>query len=341
MFNLCIQFNLRIGKGAQKLESVAESPKTRNTAIRFSEYARKETEHTKGNHCFSTAKNYRTAICSFIKFRKGKDIVLSKIDKRLMEDYEKWLKENNICLNTISCYLRSLRAIYNKAVSNELIEQKNPFKNVFTGNETTRKRAIGSNEINKLQAISLKSGSVLQTVRDIFLFSFYACGIPFIDIAFMKKDNIKDGYLIYKRHKTQQKISIKLEPCMQEIIDRYWSADGDYVFPFITNYDKEKSYRQYRSRLCYYNSVLKKLRDMAGISGNLTSYVPRHTWASLAFESNVDMSVISKALGHTTTNTTQTYIKGINNTLLYDANKKLLKKIIDYNRPLYKRKWPA
>ena len=339
MFNLCIQFNLRVGKGVQKFGNVTESPKKSNRTIRFSEYARKEIEHTEGNHCFSKAKNYRTAICSFMKFRKGKDIALSKIDKRLMEDYEKWLKENNICLNTISCYLRSLRAIYNKAVSNDLVEQRTPFKNVFTGNETTRKRAIGRSEINKLQAINLKSGSVLQLVRDIFLFSFYACGIPFIDIAFMKKDNIKDGYLIYKRHKTRQKISIKLEPCMQEIIDRYVSADGEYVFPFITNDDKEKSYRQYRSRLCYYNSVLKKLRKMAGISGNLTSYVPRHTWASLAFESNVDMSVISKALGHTTTHTTQTYIKGINNTILYDANKKLLRKIIDYNRPLYKRKW--
>ena len=333
MLNFCIQINFQVGKGSHNLGSKIESSKKDDSKIRFSEYAKKEIEHTDQNHGFSTAKNYSTALRSFLKFRKGKDVKLSQINSRLIEDYEKWLKVNHICLNTISCYMRSLRAIYNKAVSEGLTEQKDPFKKVFTGKETTRKRAIDKSKIRKLQTVDLRPGSVIQLVRDIFMFSFYACGMPFVDIAFLKKEQIKDGFLTYSRHKTNQKICIKLEPCMKTIIDRYQSKDSDYVFPIITNEDKEKSYWQYRSRLCYYNKVLKKLGNITGIDDCLTSYVPRHTWASVAFDSNVDMSVISKGLGHTTMKTTQTYIKSINNKKLYDANQKLLNDVIG-NSPL-------
>ena len=301
----------------------------------FSTYAEEEIAHARKTHHYSTASNYATAIRSFFKFCNIKDLPLSAIDCRLIDAYGEWLLKEKISKNTLSCYMRSLRTIYNKAVRANLVEQCNPFCNVFTGVTCTKKRSIEKKDICKLHALKVKEGSFMEMVRDIFLFCFYACGMPFVDVAFLKKSQIADGYISYHRHKTNQFVQIKIEPCMRNIISRYKSDEREYVFPFLTSLDEETAYKEYQRKFSYYNKALKMVGEKAGISMRLSSYVARHTWATLAYQSLVDMPIISQALGHTNTKTTQIYVKNIGTEKQNAANKKMLKNILG-STPLYK-----
>ncbi|MST85389.1 site-specific integrase [Prevotellaceae bacterium LKV-178-WT-2A] len=253
--------------------------------------------------------------------------MVQDLSPELMAGYSQWLRQHGISMNTVSCYLRSLRAIYNKVVKQYRLEDRKPFNDLFTGHAKTVKRAATDDDIKRLQTMILLKQSALQLSRDIFLFSLYAQGMPFVDIAFLHKEQIQDGMIIYERHKTGQQIIVQIEGCMQEIIDRYSKADSDFVFPIITTHNPAQAYKQYQSSLRTYNRNLHKLEKVAELKRSLTSYVVRHTWASIAYDTNIDLAVIASALGHTNTNTTRIYIRDINNRRLAEANKKVLGRI--------------
>lgn len=333
MFSVSIQFRVKVSKSRKKAMKNANSQKS--CRVSFMAYANKEIEHMWKKESYSTSKNYRTALHSFLRYRDGKDIMFKEFDSDLIDDYNRWLRHNNICPNTISCYMRSLRAIYNKAVKIHLARQTYPFSSVFTGIAKTDKRSVTIEDISHLQKLDLKKGSFKEFVRDLFLFSFFALGMPFIDLVFLRKSQIIGDNIVYYRHKTGQKVTVRLEPCMSEIICRYNVPDSEFVFPLITKMstkDSQSIYNCYKSRICYYNKILNGLGKEAGIVSKLTSYVARHTWASLAYEKQVDLTVISKALGHTNTKTTQIYVKELNNDKLNKANKKIIAQLF----PLYK-----
>lgn len=303
--------------------------KKRGTANSFILFAEQEIKRLEEAKRYSTSRNYRTAIRSFVRFREDKNSSFADFCSELMVDYETWLKQSGVCLNTISCYMRALSAIYNKAVERELCEQRHPFSRVFTGMEKTVKRAIASEDIQALNALSLEGKRPLELTRDLFIFSFFARGMPFVDMAYLKKKQIQNGYLIYYRHKTQQQLQVKLEPCMQEIINYYITrSDSEYVFPIITSTDEGVAYKQYREKLCYYNKLLKQLSAMLEGDQHLTSYVPRHTWASLAYLSEIELPTIARALGHNTPLTTLTYVKELGTNVVDEANAKLISKIL-------------
>lgn len=328
MFKICIVFKISIrrdGGSPCRKRKKEESPAVSGS---FSGFVREEIARTRLMHRHSTAGNYATALRSLLAFHGKKDISFAEVDSRLIDAYGEWLRRRGICKDTLSCYMRSLRAVYNKAVEQGLTEQKEPFGNVFTGISRTRKRSIEKADINKLRAVQVKPGSFMQLVRDVFLFCFYACGMPFVDVAFLKKSQIKGGILVYHRRKTDQVVQIKLEPCMQEIINRYRSDGSDYVFPFLISQDEDTAYREYKRKFSYYNKTLKTLGKLAGIDKPLSSYVARHTWATLAFMSSVDMSVIAQALGHTDVKTTRIYVEDIGNGKQNSANKKLLDEVL-------------
>ena len=275
----------------------------------------------------STIDNYLTALRSFVSFA-GDSLLVEEIDQLLMEHYQQHLKSKGICLNTISCYMRSLRTIYNKVLVKKKIKNKeSPFATVFMGKTRTRKRSITDEDILRILQLVLPAHSYLKLCQDILLFSLYALGMPFVDIAYLQRSQISDGIILYYRHKTKQPIHVRIEPCIQQIIDRYYNPKSKYVFPFITSENALKATREYLTNLGRYNRTLKRIAAMAGVNANITSYTMRHTWASLAFRNNVDLPIISKALGHTNTNTTMTYIREIDDTPIADANRKLLEKL--------------
>ena len=281
----------------------------------------------------STAENYRTAVRSFVRFNGGRDVPLSALDAETLRRYERWLRDRGVCPNTSSCYLRSLRAIYNKAAVKRLVKDRAPFKGLFTGNERTVKRSIGAEEMRRLVLSPFPppfggGKEKVASALDLFLFSFYAMGMPFTDLAHLRKRQVKDGVLTYRRRKTGRQVRVKLEKCMLDILGKYKAEGTDYLFPILYKVKDGKVHPvSYPCALNRYNRSLKELARQAGIGVNLTSYVARHSWASIAYEHGVGLPVISKALGHTDTKTTLIYIEGIKDERLAEANRGLLERI--------------
>lgn len=182
-------------------------------------YMEKIIKELEGNKQSSTADNYRSTLKSFKRFRKGKNIVLSKINEKVMQQYESYLKNEGIKMNTVSFYMRVMRAVYNRAVNDGLVTEKQPFKNVYTGIDKTEKRAITLQTIKAIKELYMPSRA-LHFARDMFLFSFYTRGMSFVDMAYLKKTDLDNGILTYKRRKTKQQLSIKWEKCMQDIVNK-------------------------------------------------------------------------------------------------------------------------
>ena len=273
----------------------------------------------------STIDNYHTALRVFFRYA-GTDLTMNRIDARLLEGFQQWLSERGTSQNTISCYMRSLRSLLNQL--SPALKHQDLFDTVYTGKMRTDKRSIPMEDIARLRQLDIPPRSSLAFSRDLFLFCFYALGMPFVDAAFLRKHQIKDGYIVYHRHKTGQRIRVRMEAPMWQIVQRYSKEDSDYVFPILRFSGNCPVMRVYANALSRYNRHLGQLGKMAGIKRHLTSYVARHSWASSAYHANVDLSVISKALGHSSPNMTLTYIREIDDNRIDEANQELLQRIM-------------
>lgn len=270
-----------------------------------------------------TSETYTATLHSFKQFRVGEDIKLKHIDSECIQRYESYLKNRGVSLNTISFYMRILRAIYNKAVEQDIIEQQYPFKRVYTGIDKTVKRAIEIRQLKKIKDLNLSHKPNLEVVRDIFMFSFYTRGMAFVDMAYLRKKNLSNGILSYRRRKTNQQLHIRWEKCMQDIINKYDTSNTDYLLPIIKN-SSLNNRSQYLHRLITFNKSLKVIGKMAGVSTPLTMYVSRHSWASIAKSKNIPTSVISEGMGHDSEKTTQIYLASLDTSIVDKANKIVL-----------------
>lgn len=271
-----------------------------------------------------TSETYTSALNSFMRFMEGRDIPLDAISSDLMEEYEAYLKGCGISMNTVSFYNRILRATYNRAVDKGLTLQRHPFRNVYTGMEKTAKRAIPVEAIRKIKELDLSLKPSLDFARDMFLFSFYTRGMSFVDMAYLKKSDLKNGILSYRRKKTGQQLHIRWERCMQEIYEKHPNVTTEYLLPVIIN-PVISDRRQYENALHIVNRKLKKVAEMAGLSIPLTMYVARHAWASIAKRKNIPLSVISEGMGHYSETTTQIYLASFDTSVIDEANKLILK----------------
>ena len=291
------------------------------------------------NGQYRTSLHYRATLNSFKRYRDNKDIALSEIDAEVMRSYEAYLHHTaKVCRNTSSFYLRILRATYNKAVAKGLTPQQHPFREVYTGIAPTRKRAIPTEDVIQIKRLhSVKELTPKEEMaRDTFLMSFYLRGISFIDLAHLRKSDLKDGFLHYTRRKTGQRLTIRWEDDMQELLEKYQvqTVTSPYLFPFLvddgkTRQDKTVDKKQKEVHL-YHNAEarisyhLRKLGAKIGVKGKLTLYVARHSWATTARDNDISISVISEALGHHSETTTQIYLNSIKSSEVDDANAKIL-----------------
>ena len=269
-----------------------------------------------------TSETYTATLKSFMAFRENQDVPLDGFTSDLMLHYEAYLKNRGVCMNTISFYMRILRAVYNRAVEKELTPQNTPFRHVYTGVDKTVKRAIPIKEIKALKELDLSLKPSLDFTRDIFLLSFYTRGMSFVDMAFLKKTDLQNGILIYRRRKTGQQLTIKWEKCMAEIIAKYPKNETDYLLPIIKKKGNER--KQYDNALHLVNYHLKDLSKMLQLQRPLTMYVARHSWASAAKAKNVPLSVISEGMGHDSEATTQIYLASLETSVVDKANKMIL-----------------
>lgn len=270
------------------------------------------------NHT-GTAKNYRAALGSLKRFRNNEDMPLDEIDHIAMEDYQAYLKSTGLSPNSISFYMRILRAVYRRAVEQELTNDRKPFRTVFTGTEKTPKRAVSIADIKRIRHLDLSLKPNLEFARDIFLFLFLCRGMSFIDAAFLKKTDIQNGVLTYRRHKTGQVLRIKIIEPIKKLVDAYSDKDSPYLLPIITGSGKHER-KQYEAALRRTNNALKNIAGMIRLPVPLTTYVSRHAWASIAKSKNIPVNVISDALGHDSIATTQIYLASIDASVIDRAN---------------------
>lgn len=286
-----------------------------------------------------TSETYASAMNSFRRFLQSRtpdgnsgkitetDISLDEMDSDTIAAYELYLKNSGVSPNSSSFYMRNLRAVYNRAVEENLTAQRFPFKRAYTGVEKTAKRAVPLKTIRKIKELDLSTNPALDFARDMFLFSFYTRGMSFVDMAYLRKNDLKGGTLTYRRRKTGQRLFIRWEKCMQEIADKYDTAHSCYLLPIIrptVNVDERKQYIRTGHSV---NRNLKIIGLRLGLPLPLTMYVARHAWASIARSKNVPLSVISEGMGHDSETTTRIYLASLDNMAVDKANSLILKSL--------------
>lgn len=273
-----------------------------------------------------TSETYKATLNSFKKFRNGEDIMLDAITSETMEVYEAWHRNRGVAPNSISFYTRILRAVYNRAVEDDIIENRNPFRHVYTGIDKTVKRALPLPTIKKIKSLDLILTPALDFARDMFMMSFYLRGMSFIDMAFLKKTDLRNGIVIYRRRKTGQLLSIQWTKEMQQILDKYPENQSEYLLPIIRNAGTNERCT-YRNVGYNINYNLKHIAQMVGIEIPLTLYVARHSWASAAKTKGIPLSVISEGLGHENEATTRIYLADLDTAVVNRANALILKSL--------------
>ena len=271
--------------------------------------------------CFET---YVSALRSFLRFRKREDILLADVNSDVLVSYQSYLKARGLIKNSTSFYMRILRSVYNKAIMEELIPEKYPFRAVYTGVDKTIKRALPLQKLRKIKSMDLSYNKGLEFARDMFLFSFYTRGMSFIDMAYLKKSDLNDGILVYKRRKTGQKLCVRCELCTHFIIRKYTVKDSPYILPIIKK-PNEGDRIQYKRIMSYVNANLRIIGKKLKLEYPLTMYVARHSWASVALTKKVPLSVISHGMGHDSELTTRIYLSTIDANLIDNANRTIIK----------------
>ena len=292
-------------------------------------FFRKQIAKKEQMQCVGTKNNYTNAVNRFIEFRNQKDLTFSQMTADMMEMYQAWLWNRGVGQNTVSFYLRTLRTLHHKAVEAGQATSNDIFAHVQTANVRTAKRAISVKDIRKIEKLELQIGSSIDKARDLFLLSFYLRGMAFVDMAFLKKSDLKCGMVSYNRRKTHQNLNIEWIKPMQAIIDKYaeQTKDSPYMLPILTG--KETSpYTQYRKVEYNTNYNLKKIGKMIGLKIPLTTYVARHTWASIALHMNIPIATISEGMGHNSYKTTQIYLESIDVATINEANKRIIRKVL-------------
>lgn len=292
----------------------------------FPQFMRQRIQVTRKAGKERTAEIYSTTLNSFERFLNGKDLLFKEVTQALICRYEDWLRDRDVTRNTIGFYMRALRSVYNQAVDRELTRQRNPFRHVYTGVDKTLKRAVSVSIIRRLKTMDLSREPQLGLARDLFLFSFYTRGMSFVDMAYLRPGDIADGILRYARRKTGVTLCVRWEPCMQEIVARYSADCGEFLLPIITNACKDFR-RQYKTCLYRVNRALRRLSDRMGLDRPLTTYVARHSWASIAYGRRVPLSVIAEGMGHDSEKTTRIYLASIGDSRVDKANSMIIRSL--------------
>jgi site-specific recombinase XerD len=273
-----------------------------------------------------TADGYLCALHSFQRFRANENILLYEMTSPLMEAYQAWLQGNGIVPNTISFYLRKLRATYRCAVEEGLIADQHPFRHVFTGTERTQKRALSLSTLRRLKTEDLTRHPRMALARDIFLLSFYLRGMSFIDMVFLKETDLQEGTISYRRHKTGQRLQIEWTEEMQDIVDRYPFNESPYLLPLLYQADGNER-NAYLNMAHLINYHLRRLGQRLHLSLPLTLYCARHSWATVARDKGVTISVISEGLGHNSERATRIYLASIDSSRINQVNKMIIQSL--------------
>lgn len=268
-----------------------------------------------------TANSYTSAFRRFMMFMGGKDLLLSEVNSKVVLSFKEYLVSEGVLPNTVAYYVSALRSVYNKAVRADLVVNRHPFDVVSTAVTPVKINALDFRTIKQIQTIDLSSKPLLAFARDMFLFSFYTRGMAYCDMALLLIHDVHSGVLTYEKKTLGTKISIKIEPCIQDIIERYSSqtVGTEYLLPIVVGTKKGSS--DYRSAVRALNARLKKLAAMLELDFPLTSAVARHSWAAIALQRGVPYQTISRCLGRNTEELSKKYLRLLEQNIMDNANK--------------------
>ena len=314
------------GKGSYEVEDVVAEYEAYSRLYTLFNYMENVIARLKGNGKNGTAANYRSALNSFKKYNDGEDILLDSVSSDTMEGYETWLEREGVVPNTSSFYMRILRAVYNRAVDEDVIEDRRPFRHVYTGVDKTVKRALPLAEIGRIKTMDLEAYPSLDYARDMFMLSFYLRGMSFVDMAFLRKSDLREGYVAYRRRKTGRILIIAWTDEMQCILDKYPENKSGYLLPILRNPESDERHA-YRNAAYIINKNLKKIGERIQSPGNISMYVARHSWASAARSKGIPLGVISEGMGHDSESTTRIYLASLEASVVDQANSLIISSI--------------
>jgi len=280
------------------------------------------------------AEIYKDTKRNISHFTNSKDIQFSDLDILFLNHLEEHLKANNKGANTIYIYLRTLRALINKAIKEGVCnEQYYAFKNFSLSRYAkikTEKRAISKEDIEKIKNLNLSKNPELILAQKLFLFSFYCRGMNFIDLAYLKRKHIHNNRLIYFRQKTKDLFNLELLEPAKEIVKYFGkfilSGNESYIFPIfnVSHISPQSKYNRKVKMLRQINKDLKVIGRLAKLNDELTTYVARHSYATILKREGIATNIISQALGHDSEKTTQIYLESFENNVLDQASKLIL-----------------
>jgi integrase/ribosomal protein L39E len=274
---------------------------------------------------------YRDSRKALYNFRDGKDILFKNLSPTILNKMEEYFLGENVSENSISVYMRTLRSLYNKAIlEGHARKDHYPFDTykISKLNTKTKKRAITKDLMQKIIDLKLDGGTIEWHSKNYFLFSYYNMGINLVDIAHLKIKNIENGRLKYNRMKTGKEYNIKILPPALVILEYYLSKQAsEYIFPILNDkvhLTPAQIHTRIKKVLKQVNGGLKEIAKSCKIDVHLTTYVARHSWATILKKSGVSTSIISEAMKHDTEKTTQVYLDSFENDIIDEANQRLL-----------------
>ena len=279
---------------------------------------------------FGTLHVYRYALRAFTGFVGGGEIFFGALSRRSLKLFERHLRDRLCSWNTVSTYLRTFRAVYNRAVDlRKAPYVPNLFHSVYTGTRADRKRALCEEDIKKVFAKlhSSVATPALRCTQELFTLMFLLRGLPFVDLAYLRKSDLHDNVITYRRRKTGRTLSVTLTPEAMLLVKKYMNCDpsSPYLFSLLKSREGTKeAYREYQLALRTFNRQLMLLGELLGLGDKLSSYTARHTWATTAYYCEIHPGIISEAMGHSSITVTETYLKPFQNKKIDEANKRVI-----------------
>ena len=292
----------------------------------FFTYAEKLMKEMKEANLYGNARNYKGVIGVLKTYRKDVDFTFHQLTYEFIKKFEGYYLAKGNSLNGLSVNLRIIRAIYNKAVNEGIVERGlSPFEVYKIKHEQTQKRALSIEGLRKITGLKLKKTDPLFHARNYFIASFFMYGISFIDMAFLRMSNIADGRIKFKRRKTGKPYDLKINAQLEEILSYYTKdkKDDDFIFPIITRASLEQQYNDVENKRKLYNRALKDLAETATIEEHLTSYVSRHSFSTQAMMQGIPLQAISAMLGHSRLSTTEIYLKALPSDVIDEYSAKI------------------
>ncbi len=293
----------------------------------FLEYSDSIVKELKKAERFGNANTYYAVVKVLEKFNAGNDIKFNEVNYGFLNRFERWHFSRGNSVNSLSAYMRTIKAIFNRAIKSDVVSRDAyPFTNYKIKTTPTEKRALDISSMKSIMLLKLEETDSLFHYRNFFLASYMLYGISFMDLAFLKVQNIIDNRIKFQRKKTYKPYDINITPQLNEILSLYLKGKerSDFIFPIVKRDTAELQYKDVVWARKRYNKGLKEIAKKCNIEQRLTSYVSRHSFATQAMLQDVPLQAISAMLGHNRLSTTQVYLKSLPNDVLDGYNKKLV-----------------